>query len=117
MAPGRRSKCSLISAAIFVGDLAGAEGLHVDRERVRHADGVGHLNFAAVGQAGGHHVLGHPARRVGGAAVDLRRVLAREGAAAVTAHAAVGVDDDLAARSRRRRPSARHDEAAGRVDV
>ena len=38
-------------------------------------------------------VAGHVARR----AVDLRGVLARERAAAVTAAAAVGVDDDLAA--------------------
>src|SRR6478735_4994728 len=34
---------------------------------------------------------------VGGRAVDLGRVLAGEGAAAVAGHAAVGVDDDLAA--------------------
>src|SRR5690606_8560400 len=40
---------------------------------------------------------GHPAGRVRGGAVDLGRVLAGEGAAAVPGVAAVGVDDDLAA--------------------
>ena len=67
-----------------------------ERDRAGHADGVGHLDLAPAGGAGGHHVLGHPAGRVGGRAVDLGRVLAREGAAAVAGHAAVGVDDDLA---------------------
>src|SRR5690606_19435289 len=65
-----------------VGDLAGAEGGDRDRGRLGHADGVAHLHLAAVGQAGGDDVLGHVARGVGGRAVDLRRVLARERAAA-----------------------------------
>src|SRR5690606_17129199 len=59
--------------------------------------GVADLHLALAGQAGGHDVLGHVARRIGGRAVDLGRVFAREGAAAVRARAAVGVDDDLAA--------------------
>ena len=78
-------------------DLLGTEGLDQHRHRAGHADGVGHLDLAAAGGPGGHHVLGHPAGRVGGGAVDLGRVLAREGAATVAGHAAVGVDDDLAA--------------------
>ena len=45
----------------------------------------------------GDHVLGHVPHRVRGRAVDLGRVLAAERAAAVAGHAAVGVDDDLAA--------------------
>jgi hypothetical protein len=69
----------------------------VDRHRLGHADGVGELDGAAVGEAGGDDVLGEVARRIGGRAVDLGRVLAREGAAAVRGRAAVGVDDDLAA--------------------
>src|SRR3546814_19647933 len=55
------------------------------------------LHLALARQAGGHHVLGHVAGRVGGRTVDLGRVFARERAAAVRAGAAVGVDDDLAA--------------------
>ena len=64
---------------------------------MRDADRVGDLDLAAVGEPGGDDVLRHVARRVGGRAVDLRRVLARERAAAVAGGAAVGVDDDLAA--------------------
>ena len=65
-------------------DLLGAERLDEDRERVRHADGVGELDLAAIGKTGCHDVLGDPARSVGGRAVDLGAVLARERAAAVT---------------------------------
>src|SRR6476620_9309808 len=79
-------------------DLLGAERLDHDRHRVRHADGVGDLDLGALGEAGGDDVLGHVAGRVGGRAIDLRRVLAAERAAAVAGHAAVGVDDDLAPR-------------------
>ena len=61
------------------------------------ADRVGDLRLAAAGQARGDDVLGDPAHGVGRRAVDLRGVLAGEGAATVAGHAAVGVDDDLAA--------------------
>ena len=80
-----------------VGDLAGALGVDVDADRLGDADGVGELDLAALGQAGGDDVLGDVPGHVGGRAVDLGGVLAAEGAAAVPAHAAVGVDDDLAA--------------------
>src|SRR6185436_11357239 len=76
--------------------LARALGVHHHGDGVGHADGVGDLQLEAVGQAGGHDVLGDVARHVRRRAVHLRRVLAREGAAAVAPHAAVGVDDDLA---------------------
>ncbi|KAG0773045.1 hypothetical protein G6F22_015217 [Rhizopus arrhizus] len=66
--------------------------------------------------AGGHNVLGHVARGVGGRTVDLGRILARERAAAVRACAAVGVDDDLAAGQAAIALRAADDEAAGRVD-
>src|SRR5690606_41858445 len=79
------------------GDLLGAEGIDEAANRVDLADGVGDLYLGAVGEAGRDDVLGHPAGRVRGGAVDLGRVLAGEGAAAVPGVAAVGVDDDLAA--------------------
>ena len=78
---------------------------------MRDADRVGDLDLAAVGQAGRDDVLGHVAGRVGGRAVDLARVLARERAAAVAGHAAVGVDDDLAAGEARVADRAADDEA------
>jgi hypothetical protein len=96
---------------------AGAEGVHPDRDRLGHADGVGELHLAAGGEARRDQVLRHPARGVGGAAVHLGRVLAREGAAAVPAHAAVGVDDDLAAGEPGVAHRAADHEAAGGVHV
>ena len=76
--------------------LAGAEGVGVDRQRPRHADRIGELQHAALRQPRRHHVLREVARRIGRRAVDLGRILAREGPAAVRRRAAVGVDDDLA---------------------
>jgi hypothetical protein len=69
----------------------------VERDRLGHADRVGDLDRAAVRKAGGDDVLGQIATGVGRRTVDLGRVLAAEGAAAVRGSAAVGVDDDLAA--------------------
>ena len=83
---------------------------------MRLADGVGDLHLAAAGQPGGDHVLGDPAHGVRGRPVDLRRVLAREGAAAVPRHAAVRVDDDLAAGEAGVAHRATDLEPAGRVD-
>ena len=101
----------------LVVDLARAFGVDVHADRLGDADGVGELHFAALGQAGGDDVLGHVAGHVGGAAIDLRRVLAAERAAAVPAPAAVGVDDDLAAGQPAVAVRAADDELAGRVDV
>src|SRR4030095_12831108 len=58
-------------------------------------EGVRALHWSPRGQAGRDDVLGDVARHVAGGAVDLRRILAREGAAAVRARAAVRIDDDL----------------------
>src|SRR5205085_7476812 len=78
--------------------------------------GIGDLDLALAREAGGDDVLGDVTRGVGGRAVDLGRVLAREGTAAVRAGAAVGVDDDLAAGQAAVTLRAADDEAAGRVD-
>src|SRR5437764_869652 len=78
-------------------DGLGAERLDHDRNRPGDADGIGDLDLATAGGASGDDVLGHPPGRIRGRAVDLARVLAREGTAAVPGGAAVGVDDDLAA--------------------
>ena len=82
----------------------------------RHADGVAHLDQALAREAGGDDVLRHIARGVGRRAVHLGRVLAGEGAAAVRACAAVGVDDDLAPGQAAVALRAADHEAAGRVD-
>jgi hypothetical protein len=87
IASGRKSKTSATGAGDLVPrDLAGAEGVDVDRHRLGDADRVRELDLAAPRQPRGHDVLGRPARRVGRRAVDLGRVLARERAAPVAAH-------------------------------
>ena len=97
-------------------DLLGPERLEHDRHRVRDADRVGDLHLAAIREARRDDVLRDPPGRVGGRAIDLRRVLAGERAAAVAGHAAVGVDDDLAARQAAVADRAADDEATRRVD-
>ena len=100
-----------------VGNGAGAEGSDVHTDRVSHADGVGELYLAAVRETGGHDVLGHPAGRVGRAAVDLGGVLAGEAAAAVRGASAIGVDNYLASGQTGVGRRAALDETAGRVDI
>src|ERR1019366_4675363 len=62
-------------------------------------------------------ILGNVTRHVAGRAVYLRRILAGERAAAVTAHAAVSVHDDLAAGETGIAVRTTHHEAARGVDV
>src|SRR6266851_837151 len=101
---------------VFV-DLAGARRVDIDGKRFRYADGIGELDGAALGEAGGDDVLGEIARGVGRRAVDLGRILAGEGAAAMRRGAAIGVDDDLATGKSRIAVRATDNEAAGWVDV
>ena len=81
----------------LLGHVRGAERLRRKADGLRGADRVGDLQLEPVREPGRDGVLRDPAHRVRGGAVDLRRVLAAERAAAVPARAAVGVDDDLAA--------------------
>src|SRR6185369_10241241 len=74
-----------------VGNAARAVRVHHHRDRLLHADGVGHLHGAALGQPRAHHVLRDPARGVGAGAVHLRGVLPAEAAAAVSAESAIAV--------------------------
>ena len=101
----------------LVAHRAGALRVDEDARRLGHADRVAQLHLAHLREARGDDVLGDVARHVRGAAVDLRRVLAAERAAAVAAAAAVGVDDDLAAGEAAVAVRAADLELAGRVDV
>ena len=116
IAAGRMSKTSRTSASSFSRvDLRRAERLDHDRHRVRDADRVRDLRLAPLGEAGGDDGLRDLAHRVRGRAVDLGRVLAGERAATVAGHAAVGVDDDLAAGEAAVGVRAAELELAGRV--
>src|SRR6185369_16491707 len=77
-------------------NLGSAEGVDQHTDWFGYADGVRELNFATISQSSGHDVLGNVTRHVGGRAIDFGRIFAAECAAAVTAHTAVGVDNDLA---------------------
>ncbi len=101
---------------LLVRDVAGAEGVDHDADRLGDADGVGDLDKRAAGVPSGHDVLRDVAHHVRSGTVHLGRILAREGAAAVAAVTAVGVDDDLAASQARVTHRTADDEATGRVD-
>ena len=73
--------------------------------------------MASSSETGGHDVLGNITAGVGSGTVNLRGVLAGEGAAAVRAVAAVRVDDDLSAGQAGITVGAADDEIAGGVDV
>ncbi len=98
-------------------DDARTESVHVHANGFGNADGVSDLHLALAGKASSDDVLGNVARVVTSAAIDLGRVLAREGAAAVTAHAAVAVDDDLSARETAITHRPAHNKAPCGVDV
>src|SRR6185437_6165713 len=98
-------------------DGGGSEGIDQHADRFGHADGVGQLYFAALGKTRRDNVLGNIARHVGCRAIHLGRILAAKGAATVTAHAAVGIDDDLASGEATVAHRAADDKPTGRVDV
>src|SRR6185369_6382628 len=79
-------------------DLASASSVDQYRDGIGYSDRVSQLDFAAIREPGGYDVLRNVTRHVGSRAIDFRRVLARKSAAAVSARAAVRVDDYLAAR-------------------
>ena len=74
----------------------GSMQLHIDGERMCHADRVADLYRAALREAGRHHVFRQIARRIGCTAIDLGRILAGERATAMRRRTAVCVDNDLA---------------------
>ena len=96
---------------------ASAEGVHPDRDRLGHADGIGQLDLAALGQTGGHHVLCHPAGGIGRRAVHLGGILAGEGAAAVGGGAAVSIHNDFPAGEPGVPLRSSYHKAAGGIDI
>ena len=118
IAAGRRSKTSSyrFCNVLFV-DLRRAERFDEDAHRVRDADRVGDLHFAAIGQPRRDDVLRDPSRRVGGRTIDLGRIFSGERAAAVTRHSAVRVGDNFAAGQAGIALRTADDETSGRVDV
>src|SRR3954469_21779108 len=77
--------------------VACSERVDANRHRLRATDRIGHLYLGAFGEAVLDDLSRHITTEVRAAALDFRRILAAERAAAMTAHTAVRVDDDLAA--------------------
>ena len=100
----------------FIGDLAGTEGIDEDGDRTCDADGIGKLDLATVSDAGSDDILRYIASCIRCRTVDFRRILAGECAAAMTGHAAIGIDDDLTAGKTGIPLRAADDETAGRID-
>ena len=96
-------------------DLFGSEGVHADGGRLGHSDRVTELHFATVTEFSRHQVLRDVACHVGRAAIDLRRILAAEGAATMSSGSTVGVDDDLSSREPAVSVGSASFEATGRV--
>ncbi len=104
-------------AEFFFGDDASAEGIDHDRDGFCDADGVGELDFAACGKASRDDVFGDVAGHISSGAVDFAGVFARECAATVTTHPAVGINDDLASGESAIAHRAAHNKASCGVDV
>ena len=96
-------------------DFARVVQIDIERHRIGNADRIGNLNCAALRQPRRHHILRQIARAISGRAVDLRRILAGERAAAVRRRAAIRVDDNLAPRQPRVAVRTADDEAPCRV--
>ena len=96
-------------------DVFGSEGVHADGGRFGHSDRIAELDFATVTEFRRHQVLRDVACHVGRAAIDLRRILAAEGASTMSSGATVGVDDDLSSGEPAVSVGAASFEAAGRV--
>src|SRR6185436_709460 len=76
-------------------DGARAVRIDIERERLGNTDRVAELDRAAPGEPRRNNIFGEIAADIGGRAIDLGRVFAGEGAAAMGACTAIGVDDDL----------------------
>ena len=100
----------------FEANFFSIEGIEADGDGMGMANGVGELNFHAIGEAGGDNVLGNISTHVGGASVDFGGVFSTEGAAPVTTRPAVGIDDDFTTGETTIALGSPDDEATGRIN-
>ena len=95
----------------------GTVGVDVNRQRLGDADGVGDLHQASSREAGGDDRLGRLSGDVRSGAINLRRILAREGTTTVRTPTPVGVDDDLSTSQTGIAIRTTDDESSRRVQV
>src|SRR5205823_2186184 len=98
-------------------DFSRALRIDVHAHRLRDANGISQLHLAPSGQTRRHDILRHMPGHISRAAIDFRRVLAAECAAAMPAPAAVAIDDDLAAGQAAIAVWAADDEITGWINV
>ena len=96
--------------------LASTKGINHDGHRGSHADSISKLHFGTLCQAGSHDILCHITGSISAGAVNLRWILAGESAAAMTSHAAIGINNNLAPCQAAVTLRAADNELAGRVD-
>ena len=78
-------------------DSTGAKGIDTDRGWLGNTDCVGNLNFAAFGNSSGDNIFRDISRGVGCRTINLGWIFTGEGAATMTRHSSVGIDDNLTA--------------------
>jgi len=98
-------------------DFGGLFSVDQDADGFGDADGVRQLDFTGVGQSCGDDIFGNIAGHIAGGAVHLGGVFSAEGAAAVAASSAVGIDDDFSAGQAAIPFGAADFKSSGRVDM
>src|SRR5262249_19155098 len=94
------ARCELEILANQLGNLvlldpSGTKRIDADRHRVCDSNCICQLDLNPIRQSGGDHILGNVSRHIAGGAVNLRRILSGERAAAMTAHAPIAIYDNL----------------------
>ena len=100
----------------FEANFLGVEGVEANGDGMGMTNGVGELDFHAIGEASGDNVFGDIATHVGGAAVDFGGVFPAEGSAPVATGSSVGIDNDFAAGEPAIALGSPDDKAAGGID-
>src|SRR5690606_4467405 len=101
---------------LILWNLFSAKRFDGNRQGMRHANGIRHLNFKTVSQSSRHYILGDIAGHVGCGAVNFRAVFAAESTTAMPGYATVGIDDNLAPGQASITHRATNNEAPRRVD-
>src|ERR1035437_3662850 len=96
---------------LLILDRAGPERFRHYGNGISDADRIGELHFNLARDSRGYKILRYVPRHVARRAIHLRRVLARKRASTVPAVAAVGVDNNLAARQARIAHRSTHNDA------
>ena len=105
------------TTCVLFGDGAGAVGVDIERQRLCHADRIGDLDHAALGQPRSDDLHCCITGDIGRTAIDFGRVLAGKGTAAMRSRSAIGIDDDLPSGKAGIPEGSADHEFAGRIDV